>query len=206
MAHIFISNERGVPPRLREAVGTVSTLHPDQVSPVDVSGKTVWMLRSGIDAWQVLLTSLVERGAKVALLSYAPAAEEALQALSAGARGYAHALSPPDLFKQVETVMRHDGVWVPHELLARVMGGSFKAMGGERQLEQQLLVVLSERERAVAMAVARGCTNKEVARELGITERTVKAHLGAAFRKLEVRDRLQLILKLTGKVGFADRV
>ncbi|MGM2628818.1 response regulator transcription factor [Bacillus cereus group sp. Bce038] len=46
--------------------------------------------------------------------------------------------------------------------------------------------------------MAAGHTNKEVARGLEITERTVKAHLGAAFRKLGVRDRMQLILKLSG--------
>ena len=39
-------------------------------------------------------------------------------------------------------------------------------------------------------------TAPEVARQLGITERTVKAHLSAAFEKLGVRDRLQLVLAL----------
>ncbi|WP_341643525.1 helix-turn-helix domain-containing protein [Thauera sp. SDU_THAU2] len=39
-------------------------------------------------------------------------------------------------------------------------------------------------------------SNKEVARLLGITERTVKAHLGAIFEKLGVRDRLQLALRV----------
>ena len=41
-----------------------------------------------------------------------------------------------------------------------------------------------------------GCSNKEVARQLDITERTVKAHLGAIYRKLGVRDRMQLVLKM----------
>jgi DNA-binding CsgD family transcriptional regulator len=48
----------------------------------------------------------------------------------------------------------------------------------------------------VAEEVARGATNKEAARRLGITERTVKAHLGAVFAKLGVRDRLHLALSL----------
>ncbi|UUA74872.1 helix-turn-helix transcriptional regulator [Cellvibrio sp. QJXJ] len=56
------------------------------------------------------------------------------------------------------------------------------------------LNLLTGRERAVAELVAAGKTNKEVARELDITERTVKAHLGASFEKLGVRDRLQLAL------------
>ena len=205
MGHVFISNGKALPSRLRVAVGSLPALQPERVGHGEVSGKTVWLLRSGLDDWQAVLASLVAQGATVAVLSYAPTVEEALQALGAGARGYAHALSTPDLIKQVDTVMRHGGVWVPHELLARVMGGSYKALGGENQVDHHQLACLTERERAVAMAVARGRTNKEVARELGITERTVKAHLGAAFRKLEVRDRLQLILKLTGRVHSTDQ-
>jgi DNA-binding NarL/FixJ family response regulator len=50
----------------------------------------------------------------------------------------------------------------------------------------------------VALAVARGESNKEVARNLGITERTVKAHLSVVFEALGVRDRLQLSIHLNG--------
>jgi DNA-binding NarL/FixJ family response regulator len=50
------------------------------------------------------------------------------------------------------------------------------------------------RENAVAACIAMGKSNKEVAEELNITERTVKAHLSACFNKLDVRDRMQLAL------------
>jgi DNA-binding NarL/FixJ family response regulator len=58
---------------------------------------------------------------------------------------------------------------------------------------------LTEREREVARAVASGASNKEIARRLGITERSVKAHTGAIFEKLGVRDRLQLSLVVHGR-------
>jgi DNA-binding NarL/FixJ family response regulator len=58
---------------------------------------------------------------------------------------------------------------------------------------------LTERERQVAQAVAAGASNKEIARQLGITERTIKAHTGAIFEKLAVRDRLQLSLLVHGR-------
>jgi len=45
--------------------------------------------------------------------------------------------------------------------------------------------------------VAEGKSNKEVARALKISERTVKAHLSAIFEKLGVRDRVQLVLQLS---------
>ena len=46
----------------------------------------------------------------------------------------------------------------------------------------------------MARAVAEGASNKEIARGLGITERTIKLHVGAVLEKLGVRDRLQIAL------------
>jgi DNA-binding NarL/FixJ family response regulator len=50
----------------------------------------------------------------------------------------------------------------------------------------------------VARAIAEGGSNKEIARRLGITERTVKLHVGAVLEKLGVRDRLQVALIVKG--------
>jgi DNA-binding NarL/FixJ family response regulator len=50
---------------------------------------------------------------------------------------------------------------------------------------------LSEREREVLAMVARGLPNKLIARELGISEKTVKAHLTRIFHRLGVTDRTQ---------------
>lgn len=60
------------------------------------------------------------------------------------------------------------------------------------------VTLLTVREQEVAMAVAKGASNKEIARQLDITERTVKAHVGAILDKLKVRDRLQLSLCING--------
>jgi DNA-binding NarL/FixJ family response regulator len=52
------------------------------------------------------------------------------------------------------------------------------------------------RERQVAEAIAGGANNKEIARQLGIAERTVKSHTTTIFDKLGVDDRLKLALKI----------
>jgi len=57
--------------------------------------------------------------------------------------------------------------------------------------------LLSARETQVARSVQAGRSNKEVAALMFISERTVKAHLGTIFEKLGVRDRLQLVLRLS---------
>ena len=54
------------------------------------------------------------------------------------------------------------------------------------------------REKEVAQRAAVGRSNQEIADELGITERTVRAHMTAVFEKLGVNDRLTLALKVHG--------
>jgi DNA-binding NarL/FixJ family response regulator len=68
-------------------------------------------------------------------------------------------------------------------------------MAGRHEMHPALQM-LSERERAVALCVARGESNKEITRDLNIAERTIKSHLTAIFEKLGVRDRLQLAILL----------
>lgn len=67
--------------------------------------------------------------------------------------------------------------------------------GDDKRLRNDLLLAeLSQREMAVAGLVAQGLNNKKIAQALDITDRTVKAHVTASFKKLEVKDRLSLAL------------
>lgn len=136
-------------------------------------------------------------GLRFVVLHDEPTDEAGLAALSQGASGYCNAHATPDLLHTVESVVRHQGLWVGESLLNRLIGGISGRLGGGDELERNAgLEKLNERERAVAVRVARGESNKEIARELSLAERTVKAHLTAVFDKLGVRDRLQLALLL----------
>ncbi|TDR56625.1 regulatory LuxR family protein [Halomonas ventosae] len=196
MTELFVCQGPDEIPRWRAAFDEARLVTPQQARAQAGSGDGVWVM-SNLAGWQGLVSLLAARGATVKVLSYMPSSREALRAMNAGARGYGHALSAPELLRQMALVTRHQGIWVPPELLAQVMGGAYRALGGESQHQDETLSGLTDRERAVALAVAEGQSNKEVARRLEITERTVKAHLGAIFRKLGVRDRLQLILRLS---------
>lgn len=196
MAHLFVSQGQDDIPRWRKAFSTARVVRPQQARAWSGPGDQVWVMSNIVD-WPLLVATLSSRGATVVVLSYAPETSQALQALSAGARGYIHAISPVELFRQVALVTVNQGIWVPSELLGKVVGATFKALGGAEQLRQDALSALTARERGVAMAVAEGHSNKEIARRLDITERTVKAHLSSIFRKLGVRDRMQLILRLS---------
>ena len=69
-----------------------------------------------------------------------------------------------------------------------------------KQAISDLLANLTRRECEIATLVGNGESNKQIARRLDITERTVKAHLTEVFRKLEVADRLKLALMVKGSI------
>ncbi len=117
----------------------------------------------------VVLTSFVDR-------------ERVLAALDAGAIGYLLKDSEPDeLLRGVHAAARGESPLDPRA--ARTMLGAQRATG---PLEE-----LTDREREVLGLVAEGLPNKQIGRRLGISEKTVKAHLTHAFRTIGVDDRIQ---------------
>lgn len=135
------------------------------------------------------------RNTPIVVLSNVPEDEQGMAALAAGASGYCSALTLPSVLHQVANVVEQEGLWVGPTLMRRLMQGMAE---NRNESTKPTLDQLSQRERQVAEAASRGSTNKEIARVMGITERTVKAHLSAAYEKLGVRDRMQLSLLVNG--------
>jgi DNA-binding NarL/FixJ family response regulator len=135
---------------------------------------------------------------RVVVISCLPSVQETATALAAGATGYCHALATPELFGKIATVVSNGGFWVGEEFIGQLAGNVARSLAPTEPLpEPAILGKLSTREREVALQVKKGASNKEIATALVITERTVKAHLGSIFQKLEIRDRLQLSLLLS---------
>ena len=87
------------------------------------------------------------------------------------------------------------GLWIGEPLMQRLIGATSRIQAASREDGgEEWSKNLTEREKEVASTLAKGASNKEIASALGITERTVKAHITAIFEKLQVRDRLQLSL------------
>lgn len=172
----------------------------------------VWL--SSADAqWRLYLRQIlqVRPGTAVVLLSGTPDAQEGLYALNQGAHGYTHSHAVPALLQEVALVIEHGGLWVGPDLLQRLIGSTSAALARRPAPVETAAAsvsalnpweLLSTREMEVARAVLEGRSNKEVAALLYICERTVKAHLGAVFEKLGVRDRLQLALCLSARADF----
>ena len=137
--------------------------------------------------------------AKIIVLANAPNQAEALYCMSLGVVAYSHAFSPAKMLKEIETVITNGGVWMGQDLLKRLIEVSANLAGNQAQQVEQHLSALSKREKQVAIEAAKGLSNKEIARILKITERTVKAHLSSTFERLGAKDRLHLALMLNKK-------
>ncbi|MGM0543950.1 MAG: response regulator transcription factor [Pseudomonadota bacterium] len=203
MNHLFVTQDQTLMPRWQAAFAEAECVTAEQAEAWADADTLVWVLKEEHGNEGPSLVRRLSQRATVVVLSMMPDNSAAMDALQQGARGYAHALSPADTLTQIATVVINQGIWVPAELMAQVMGSTWRLLNGDQQVQASVLEALTQREREVALAVAKGASNKVVARELDITERTVKAHLTAIFAKLDIHDRLQLIIKLTGKGASA---
>lgn len=199
--HIFVSASGEVLPRWREAFPkAVGRRLGEVVSPG--SGPVVlwWRLPAGkgVESLSEIRMTLAA-DVPIIVLSDTPGDEEAEACFAAAARGYGNTHSVPALLKQIADVVAQGGLWIGESLMQRLLRGAAQ-IPPPAPIAQPVAwdESLTEREREVARVVASGASNKEIARELGITERTVKAHVGAVLDKLGVRDRLQLALVVNG--------
>jgi len=139
--------------------------------------------------------------ARIAVLANVPQQADAITALRLGAAGYCHAYSATEVLSGVKAVISNGGVWLGQDLLQHLIGVSRTLITAEPASVMAALELLTLREREVALQAAIGLSNKAIARLLGITERTVKAHLSSSFERLGVKDRLQLALVLNRKTA-----
>ena len=109
-----------------------------------------------------------------------------LRGLQAGARGYLlKDTSRAALFDTIRAAARGETLLGP-DIMARVLAHATSPAPAKAPSED---VSLTDREREVLAAVARGERSKEIAAHLGISERTVKAHLASIYEKLGVDSR-----------------
>jgi DNA-binding NarL/FixJ family response regulator len=155
-----------------EAVRLAERLHPDVVL-MDLRMPVV----DGVEA-----TNRIKEGdpsANVLVLTTYDSDADILRAIEAGATGYLLKDTPRDeLFRAIRAAARGEPVLAP-SVTARLM----------QRAQTPTRTALSGREIEVLELVARGGSNKELARELHLSEATVKSHLIHIFDKLGVTDR-----------------
>jgi DNA-binding NarL/FixJ family response regulator len=130
----------------------------------------------GVKARVLVLTSVTERG-------------HVLPAVQAGAAGYLYKdVDPQALVQAIRAV--NDG----HVLFAPDAAEAMLRDGAAEHDDDRGLAALTEREREVLVHIARGRSNREIARALVVSEKTVKTHVSNLLMKLGVQDRTQAAL------------
>ena len=127
--------------------------------------------------------------------SQQPNEEEGLYLISQGGRGYCNRYISEALLAKAVEVVRMGEVWLGRKLLFKLMENVSRlthTASEQQATEHSKLSQLTEREKEIAILVGEGASNKVIARQLDITERTVKAHISSIFRKTDTKDRLQL--------------
>mgnify|MGYP002148822616 CR=1 FL=1 len=142
--------------------------------------------RADAPLWQHAAWQRNAAGLAILAASAQPNDDEGLAVLNAGASGYCHTHAPTATLRQALDVIAGGELWVGRALLSRLL----------RLVDTRLPRVglahwsapLTEREREVAQLAAIGDSNLTIADALGITERTVKAHLKAVQDILDAND------------------
>jgi len=146
---------------------------------------------------------------KIILLSQSPQDREGLSALRLGARGYCRGIQATRLMRRIIEKVRSGEVWIARKLVSTMLEEVVSLSAGQEPTSRRDFSPdqfdLTCREREVAELLVTGATNKEIAMELSLSEKTVKGHMTALFRKVGVRNRLRLALLLSPLVGSSYR-
>ena len=114
-------------------------------------------------------------------------------ALKAGASGFLiKDATREQIIDAVRSVAKGDTVLAP--AVTRRLVERYVARGAIASSSKSRLSELTERETEVLMSVAKGLTNAEIATQLGIGEATVKTHVTRVLMKLDLRDRIQVVI------------
>jgi DNA-binding NarL/FixJ family response regulator len=176
-----------------DAVAMIAELEPDvvllDVHMPDGGGlEVIRRLRSGAG-------DAVPTGPRFLALSVSDAAEDVIAVIRAGARGYVtKTISGADLADAVQRVHGGDAVFSPRlaGFVLDAFAGSAPAPAGQAAERDADVDALTPREREVLQHIARGYMYKEIALRLGISAKTVEAHVSAVLRKLQLSSRHEL--------------
>lgn len=176
-----------------DAVRLVNELRPD-VALIDLS-----MPGGGLSALLTILEASPEL--KVVILTVSESDEDVLQALRGGAHGYVlKGVRAAGLCEIIQNVVAGER-YVSPALAARIlteMRGSGATVAPSQPVAEiaDAIHSLTPREEQILTLVSNGKSNKEVAREIGLQEKTIKHHMTSILQKLQVRNRTEAALLL----------
>jgi len=147
----------------------------------DDSAKTIATIKS------------VNPNARIIIIGFSCASDEQIALLKHGARGYFDASSSLGRLNEAIECVLHGEVWIERHVISGLIDELTHTPEISNE-QRQAVLTLSPKELEVAQLVSHGATNKMIAKNMAITERTVKAHLTTIFQKMNLTDRLSLAI------------
>ena len=166
-----------------EAIGKVRAVQPDLVL-LDLKMRGL----SGIEACGAIKDESF--GTKVVLLTASDDEADLFAAIKAGASGYVLKDEPAERIAEVIRLVHAGQSIIPPRLASRLIA-EFGRLGNVPAPETPSGIRLTPREREVLVLLARGSSNKEIAKQLFVSENTVKNHMRNSMEKLQVRTRVE---------------
>jgi DNA-binding NarL/FixJ family response regulator len=184
----FLGEQLDIPIEFRGQLGALGD-DPRQVHLLHISS-----FANHTSRW--LKRNVRGQSVNVAICSDVPNVQEMLECVHLGARGYCNSHMAPPHYLQLLDMLANGQSWFPPGLLDETF--KLAQQAAEASAQQNPISALTARENEIARCVAEGMSNRYIADFLGISEPTVKTHLTRIFRKLELKDRVGLVLHLKG--------
>ena len=181
---------------LRSHLGSTFEFCPQLQAPSADPEQLYLLHMSGmeLDCYEWLLKHVSGKPLQVGVCSDLPNIREMLECVRLGTKAYCNSHMATLHYHQMLELLSHGQSWFPPQMLDETFRLAQQAVKPTQ--EQAQLDILTAREKDIAHAVGEGKSNRQIADLYGISEPTVKTHLTNIFRKLELKDRVGLVLYL----------
>jgi len=141
---------------------------------------------------ETLLKVLIEKKNRILILDRTPELETAKKLLKLGVMGYGNAMMRGHFIVSALDTLKENMIWLHPEITSKLI----MEIPLSDKNNEELLNKLTLREKEVSLLLKDGFTYNDIAKQLNISSRTVKAHAQAIYTKLNVKDKIGLALLL----------
>lgn len=145
-------------------------------------------------AIQEALREQAQLSCALAITDDLPDLGKMLRYTNLGVKAYCNSYMAKPHYEQLFLMLEGGHSWFPPELLSQALSLAHSSVRPDDNDEQ--LSELTSRQKEIALSIVEGKSNKLIAEEYGIAEQTVKSHLTQIFNKLNVADRMGLVIHL----------
>ena len=138
------------------------------------------------------IAHLANKGFNIIIFSNEPDTEDPISLFKLGIKGFLNTYAAKAIIEQAVSTVESGNIWLGQH----IMQAMIQAINNKPEKSEGWKDELTDREIQVCEAVLNGKNNKQIAEQIFVTERTVKAHLHNIFQKLNIKDRLSLAIKI----------